>query len=536
MKSYITLLALLLSTALPLRLLHSQDSSRPDPGFGVNGVAVVGAGTSPFGSKVAVDSAGRIVSAGTTTVNGLTDLIVIRRLPDGTLDPAFGNGGVVFGGSVSNAFCRGIAVDESNNILVLVNVESGPGVRSIVLIRLLGGGANAGTADTSFGPLPGAFILGTLDTNSTPVDSNAGGVAIQEDGRIVISGDAQNPAATNSGNRDLMTVRLTPQGWIDPSFNGGSPRYFGALQNESATGVAVDSMGRILVPTQYAAFARVYRVTAAGAPDASVGTPNGGYVALNAATMLGNAVNPTAIAVDADDNVVVCGLQSGAEITGIKLWVAKFSPDQPAATRVTQEDFGATSEAAFELALQPDGKIVVVGNSSSSSTSGVAAIRYNTDGTRDTTFNAPFGGFAASLTGDPVDIATGVAIQRNGAIVLAGSNSVSFFAARLGAPRLVTEVQLQFPATRVKRNSPPRSVTLANTGNALLTGLQYRIVGGASRDYRLLPPNPQSVAAGGSASCRVLFRPLRRGVRNALLQISTANGGATTVRLSGRGK
>lgn len=523
-------LALALSLALGLlpALLRSQDPSRPDSGFGVNGVSVVTNGIGPLGGKVAVDSQGRVVTVGSTQESSLI-VKVIRYLPNGSIDTTFGSAGIVqFSG-----FGQDVAIDADDNIVIVYDFLYS-GYTDIFVTRLLGGGANPGAVDTSFGPVSGTYRLSTLNSTPAATDSNSAGVVIQEDGRIVIVGDAFNPAATNNGTRDLIVVRLTPQGFVDPSFNGGVPRYFGNIQEEFAAGVAVDSQGRTLVAARHNAFARVYRVTAAGLPDTSVGNANGGFDHLDAPIMLGNSVVPTGIAVHSDDSVVVCGYQSGAGVTGTnKLWVAKYAADATTTTWLTEEDFGADTEVAFDLAVQSDGKIVVVGFSSSGP--GSAVIRYNPDGSRDTSFNAPYGGFAANLTGNG-ELAFGVAIQGNGGIVLAGSNPTSFFAARIGAPRLVTPAQLRFSSTRVKRNSLPRPVTLANDGNALLTGLQYRIVGGASRDYRILPSAPRAIAVAGSVRFGVKFRPKRRGARNAILLITTANGGSATVRLSGRGR
>jgi len=529
---FITLsrLAFVLSLALGLlpAFLYSQDPSRLDPGFGVNGVAVVTNGIAPLGGKVAVDSQGRVVTVGTTQEVSLI-VKVIRYLPNGSIDTTFGSAGIVqFSG-----WGRDVAIDADDNIVIVYDFLHS-GYKDIFVTRLLGGGANPGAVDTSFGPVSGTYRLSTLNSTPAATDSNSAGVVIQEDGRIVIVGDAFNPASTNNGTRDLIVVRLTPQGFVDPSFNAGAPLYFGNLQEEFAAGVAVDSQGRIFVAALHNAFARVYRVTANGLPDTSVGTPNGGFAHLDAAVMLGNNVVPTGIAVHSDDSVVVCGYQSGAGVTGTnKLWVAKYATEATSATWVTEEDFGADTEAAFDLAVQPDSKIVVAGYSSNGP--GTAVIRYLSDGSRDTSFNQDFGGFATNLTSAVGEYTSGLAIQGNGGIVLAGSNSTSFFAARIGAPRLVTPAQLRFSSTRVGRTSKSQSLTLSNPGGAMLTGLQIRLLGSGRRDFQLLPPD-ETIAGGAASTMKVKFKPRRGGVRITDVQISTANAGAASVRLIGRGR
>jgi uncharacterized delta-60 repeat protein len=81
------------------------------------------------------------------------------------------------------------------------------------------------------------------------------------------------------------------------------------------------------------------------------------------------------------------------------------------------------NDTAWDVATQPDGKIVAVG----STTTGNNAMvwRYNTDGTPDMTFNAADtpGSIALDFGGD--DLATSVAIAPTGKILVAGETSLS---------------------------------------------------------------------------------------------------------------
>ena len=78
---------------------------------------------------------------------------------------------------------------------------------------------------------------------------------------------------------------------------------------------------------------------------------------------------------------------------------------------------GGVTAYANNLAVQPDGKTVVVG---SSSTQDFAVARFNIDGTLDTTFGSNHTGTALTPGSGPSD-ATAVAIQSDGKIVVAGS-------------------------------------------------------------------------------------------------------------------
>lgn len=70
------------------------------------------------------------------------------------------------------------------------------------------------------------------------------------------------------------------------------------------------------------------------------------------------------------------------------------------------------------VAIQQDGKIIVVGESRNSSYNDFAVVRYNTDGSLDNSFSSD--GIIITQIGSANDYATSVAIQENGKIVVAG--------------------------------------------------------------------------------------------------------------------
>jgi len=91
-------------------------------------------------------------------------------------------------------------------------------------------------------------------------------------------------------------------------------------------------------------------------------------------------------------------------------------------------DFGSLSDLASDAALQPDGKIVIVGDAQADDDVRVA--RLNADGSPDTTFGA-----AGKATVDfgLVTFANAVALQPNGRIVVVGhrTGADDFAVARL---------------------------------------------------------------------------------------------------------
>ena len=85
-------------------------------------------------------------------------------------------------------------------------------------------------------------------------------------------------------------------------------------------------------------------------------------------------------------------------------------------------DFAGYSDAINAIALQPDGKIVVAGTSMVSGSSyAFAAARYMPDGALDSSFSSD--GKVTTALGTDIDIARAIAIQPDGKIVIAGESN-----------------------------------------------------------------------------------------------------------------
>ena len=93
-----------------------------------------------------------------------------------------------------------------------------------------------------------------------------------------------------------------------------------------------------------------------------------------------------------------------------------FGSDGKVTTKVVGLD------TAYSVAIQKDGKIVVVGFSKTESDNDFAMVRYNSDGSLDSKFGSS--GIVTTDIGGSADVAHSVAIQKDGKIVVAGwSNS-----------------------------------------------------------------------------------------------------------------
>ncbi len=88
---------------------------------------------------------------------------------------------------------------------------------------------------------------------------------------------------------------------------------------------------------------------------------------------------------------------------------------------IVTTDMGTGNDLAYALAIQDDGKIVAAGSSWNGADNDFALIRYNTDGSLDTTFHTD--GIVITEVGTDDDVAYALAIQADGKIVAAGSSS-----------------------------------------------------------------------------------------------------------------
>jgi uncharacterized delta-60 repeat protein len=88
---------------------------------------------------------------------------------------------------------------------------------------------------------------------------------------------------------------------------------------------------------------------------------------------------------------------------------------------VTSTDLGSLDEGAWGAALQVDGKIIVVGRRFNGSTDDLVLIRYNSNGSIDTTFGSS--GSVITPAGSGVGSGWSVDLQSDGRIVVTGSSS-----------------------------------------------------------------------------------------------------------------
>ena len=250
---------------------------------------------------------------------------------------------------------------------------------------------------------------GQVRTNFSGTDF-AESVAVQRDGKLVVVG---------GGGADFGVARYLANGELDQSFaDGGKTRInFGGV--DSARDVLIQPDGKILVvgAANNERDFGLLRLNTDGSLDRSFGW--GGRVTTN----FSGTDFAEAVALQRDGKIVVVG--NGGDNFGVARYLANGQLDQSFGVGgKTRINFSGV-DSARDVLIQPDGKILVVGAAKSEADFGL--LRLNTDGSLDSSFGQG-GKVTTNFSG--TDFAESVALQRDGKIVVVGNGGDNFGVAR----------------------------------------------------------------------------------------------------------
>ena len=384
-----------------------------DPTFSGDGKLLPGIGGEA--SDVAIASAGAIVAAG---MAGDNDFAVARFEPDGDFDPSFGGGTEVttdFGG---NERANAVAIQPGGEIV-------------------LAGGAGPSGSDfpagdfalaryEADGDLDLTFSGDGIQTTDFGAGSAAGrDMALQSDGAIVVAGAVGFEPFSEAGS-DFVLTRYEPDGDLDPAFSGDGrvDTQIGGAFADRAEAVAVQQDGKIVVAGSTVDEPGLDDEDFAVArynPDGTLDPGFGGDGVVT--TDFGGGDLPDgaqAVAIQADGQIVVAGFTGQQFTAASDFAVARFNANGSLDTSFGGDGKVSTAlgvaDTARDVAIQPNGAIIVAGDSGTPLAGAIALARYEPDGDLDPTFSAdgklidPFAGAFGGL---------GVAIQPDGAIVVA---------------------------------------------------------------------------------------------------------------------
>jgi uncharacterized delta-60 repeat protein len=404
-----------------------------DTTFGGTGIVT----TAPGKSSAAADAVliqpwdGKIVVAGNAASGNSTVMALTRYNADGSLDNSFGSGGKEVskvGTDGWNALALYSSTDTTGNAKKIVEAGAGS------LARF---NAN-GSVDTSFGN------RGLVSVAST---SDIAGVVIQPaDGKIVIAGD--------NGPTFVLT-RYNANGTLDKTFGTGGTVTLSLGSSGGADALGLQADGKLVVagtigPGPGTGW-ELARFNANGTLDTTFdsagpvpGTVTTTFTAGGGA-LRGLAIYPSTGTDTADyGKIEAVGSINGnpGGINSNQIALARFNADGTADSTFGQAGqvvtpFPSGGGIAWATALQGDGKIVVAGQTLTAAGWTFSVLRYNTNGSLDTTFGN--GGLVTTPDGTGVNPARGVAIQPDGRIVAAGTVNGEFMVARyLTGPEIGT--------------------------------------------------------------------------------------------------
>ena len=411
------------STATPLGLMVSRDGAHAeDFSVGQPGASSLGPGQS---TTFAVTFAPTTPGLRTAAIHIATslpdenpfDITVIGTgvgdaIP-GALDATFGSGGKVLTSMASSGGrVGGLAVQSDGKLLVAGGAHNGSNY-DFALLRY----QPNGSLDSSFGNV--GRVL-------TPIGNSQDfgrGVAVQQDGKIVVVGDANNGA-----DNDLALVRYQADGNLDPSFGNGGKVTTTILSNSGEIGrsVAVQPDGKILVAghTDNGAvkdsFALV-RYMSNGSLDNGFGS--GGKVT----TSIGSGDDHGyRVLVQSDGKILVAG---DSEIGGNRDFaLVRYHPNGTLDTSFGNNgkvvtSIGLGDDGAQALAVQGDGKIVLAGFAANGNSDDFdfALVRYLADGSIDPTFGTG-GKVVTDIAGGSDDTGNGLTVLPGGRILVVGSS------------------------------------------------------------------------------------------------------------------
>jgi uncharacterized delta-60 repeat protein len=376
-----------------------------DPSFDGDGKKTLSYGGEDNANATLVQPDGRILVVGGGSAGD--DFLVTRLKRDGSPDTSFDGDGTASANFGDYDSALAAALQPDGKIVVAGITDAG---EDIAIARF----NSNGSLDASFDP-GGAEGAGKKVFGYGGADY-ARAVLVQPDGKIVVAG-AGGPGV------DLAITRLNPNGSFDTSFDGDGTAGADFGGSDEGFGVVLQRDGRLVVAgeTSNNGDVAVARFNATGLADATLDPTFDG----DGRKVFGYGSEDTAeaVALQPDGKLVVAGFGGPDHVFAVTRLNPDGSPDTGFDGDGTAFAGFAKYDIGFDVAVQPNGKIVVAGRANLATlNSDFGVIRLQPGGALDTTFSfdgkttVNYGGF---------DHANAVAVQPDGRILLAGETAAT---------------------------------------------------------------------------------------------------------------
>lgn len=283
-----------------------------------------------------------------------------------------------------------LAVQKDEKIIAVgFSVQSG--VNEFTLVRY----NPDGSPDSTFS---GDGIVAT----TTGVSSFGRTVALQTDGKIVVGGDSAN---------QFTLARFNSDGSPDTTFGGDGIVTRTVGTSSFGRDLIIQTDGKIILAGQANIGGVITAALARYNPD---GTPDTTFDTDGVVTTPAGDVR--AAALQSDGKIIIAG-QSASHFF-LARYNSNGSPDTAFDSDGIVTTTIGTASFTMDLAIQPDGKIISSG-SSTSGTTNLALARYNTDGSLDTTFDTD-GIVTTTIVTSSLFNKHAIALQTDGKMILTG--------------------------------------------------------------------------------------------------------------------
>ena len=396
--------------------VSAQNAGTLDPAFGVAGLVTTSVGTGhTWGYTMMLQNDNKIIVAGNSMFNGYVANTLVRYLADGGIDSSFGNNGIVLTQTGLVSSVTSLALQSNNKIVASGYTFLNDSTIYFTVLRY-----NAdGTSDASFGNA--GVVLVDVENSSYTYN-----VAINAIGKIIISGYSKL-----NNNMGVALVQLNTDGSLDTSFgNGGlSIHHFTESADVEAWAMAMQADGKIVTTgliydniLEYNKIA-VIRFNTDGSLDPSFAT--GGIAKISVSSGSANHDDfANAIAIQPDGKIIIAGDSYISPITHFALLRLTSTGELDTTFGlggIALTDIGNAENSAYGVTVQADGKIVAVGECRDNIVSGggnFAMARYNNDGSPDMTFGN--GGKVMTDFGGADDYAYCVKELTDGKLIVSG--------------------------------------------------------------------------------------------------------------------
>ncbi len=378
-----------------------------------------------------------------------------------TLDSSFGNNGIAITTDTLTCEIYCMAIQPDNKI-VAAGLSLSLGIYHFRVARYM----PDGTLDISFGT---NGIVNTIVNNRDWPHA----ILLQPDGKIIVAGEYYDGTSTTMGNYHCAMVRYNSDGSLDNTFGIGGivTLVINQTQDDAIGALALQLDGKI-VAGGYAGYQILLaRFNTDGSLDNSFGNSGKVFTTIESQNTI------LALSIQTDGKIVAAG--STGDFSNLKFALERYNTDGTldnsfgAGGIVLTDIYSVLYDEAASIKILPDGKIIAAGYSDVN----VALVKYNTDGSLDTSFG--IAGKFVSSNYAPVFL-NSLAVRSDGKIFVSGSVPMPSF-------------DYGYSLTRFNSDGFPDS-SFGNAGNMLVninTGNDYA-------QCLLIQPDNKILIAGSS--------------------------------------